>query len=196
MPDPRPLAGGAALLRRPWPVRPAGAHRTPPAPPTEDEVLRSEYLARALGRTPLQGCRLLSRARTSVGRATPQGPQPRGTRHSGTPAHRGRHAHPGRGRASAPGREEARAKGFVAMVARAEGDSAGSGSHLALIRHALRPGAHLALPQAEHGVDYPSGSSPRVSRPVELAGGGCLRAAKVSARERSGPASAVGAPLR
>jgi hypothetical protein len=34
-------------------------------------------------------------ARTSVGRATPKGPQPRGTRHSGTPAHRGRHAHPG-----------------------------------------------------------------------------------------------------
>jgi hypothetical protein len=34
-------------------------------------------------------------ARTSVGRATPKGPQPRGTRHSGTPAHRGRHTHPG-----------------------------------------------------------------------------------------------------
>src|SRR5215218_10029303 len=95
-----------------------------PSPPTEDAVLRSEYLARALGRTPLQGCRLLSRARTSVDRATPQGPQPRGTRHSGTPAHRGWHAHLGRGRASAPGREEAGAEAFVAVVARAGGDNA------------------------------------------------------------------------
>jgi hypothetical protein len=36
--DPRPLAGGSALLRRPRSVRPAGAHRTPSSPRTEDEV--------------------------------------------------------------------------------------------------------------------------------------------------------------
>ena len=39
VPDPRPLAGGAPLLRRPEPLRPAGAHRTPSSPRAEDEVL-------------------------------------------------------------------------------------------------------------------------------------------------------------
>jgi hypothetical protein len=60
----------------------------------------------------------------------------------------------------------------------------------------LRPGAHLALPQAGHGMDDAQGSSPRAGRPVELAGGGRLHTAKVGARPRCGPASAVGTPLR
>src|SRR4029434_7232235 len=136
------------------------------------------------------------RARQSVGRATPEGPQPRGTRHSGTPAHRGRHAYPGRGRASAPGREKAEAEGFVAVVARAGGDNAGSRSNLARLRKTLRPGAHLALTQAEHGMDDVAGSPSRTGRPVELAGRGRLHAAKVGARLCCGPEAAVGTPLR
>src|SRR5215208_7124154 len=55
------------------------------------------------------------RARTSMGRAAPKGPQPRRKGHSGTPAHRGRHAHPSRGRASAPGRKAARASGGASL---------------------------------------------------------------------------------
>ena len=125
------------------------------------------------------------RARTGVGRAAPEGPQPRRKGHSRTPAHRGRHAHPGGGRASAPGREEAGAEGLVAVVARAGGDGAGPRSHLALLRKALRPGAHLPLPQAEHGMDHPSGSPPRAGRPVDVAGRGRLHTAKVGARSVS-----------
>jgi hypothetical protein len=143
-------------------------------------------------RTPVTGlC-----ARAGVGRAASEGPEPRGAGQSGTPAHRGRHAHPGRGRAVAPRREPAGASGLVAMVARTGGDGAGSGSPLALVREALRPGAHLPLAQAGYGVDYPSGSSPRAGRSVEdVAGCGRLHAAKVGARPCCGPASAVGAPL-
>jgi hypothetical protein len=96
-------------------------------------------------------------------RATSQSPQPRGARQPGTPAHRRRHAYPGRGRASAPGRESAGAKGFVAVVARAAGDSAGSRSHLALLRRALRPGAYLPLPQAE-SMGW---TTPRVRHPQQ-----------------------------
>ena len=136
------------------------------------------------------------RARTGVGRAAPEGPQPRRKGHSGTPADRGRHAHPGGGRASAPGRESEGAEGLVAVVARAGGDGAGPRSHLALLRKTLRPGAHLPLPQAEYGVDYPSGSSPRAGRPLELAYLGRLYTAKVGARACRGPQVAVGAALR
>src|SRR3712207_4721231 len=82
------------------------------------------------------------------------------------------------------------------MVAWAGGDNAGPRSPLTRVREALRPGAHLALPQAGYGVDHPSGSSPRAGRPVELAGCGRVHAAKVSSRPCCGPASAVGAPLR
>ena len=41
LPDPRPFASGAALLRRPEPVRPAGTRRTPSSPRAQDEVQRS-----------------------------------------------------------------------------------------------------------------------------------------------------------
>ena len=77
-----------------------------------------------------------------------------------------------------------------------EGTAPDLRSPLALLRQALRPGAHLPLPQAEHGMDHPSGSPPRAGRPVELAGGGRLHAAKVGARACCGPEAAVGAPLR
>ena len=45
VPDPRPLAGGASLLRRPWHLRSARARRTPPSPRAEDEVQRPGHLA-------------------------------------------------------------------------------------------------------------------------------------------------------
>ena len=108
------------------------------------------------------------RARTGVGRAAPEGPQPRRKGHSMTPADRGRHAHPGGGRAPAPGREEAGAEGFVAVVGRAGGDGAGPRSHLALLRKTL----HLSTPSASSSrvwMDGPSGSSPRAGRPLDLA---------------------------
>jgi len=196
MPDTRPLTGGAPLLRRPEPVRAAGTHRTPSAPRAQDEVQRPEHLARTLHRLPLRGRRLRIRARTSVGRAASQGPQPRGKGYSGPSAPRGWDARPGRGRAVAPRRESAGTSGLVAVVARAGGEGAGSGSHLALLRQALRPGAHLPFPQAKHGMDDAEGSPPRAGRPVELAGCGRLHAAKVGARPCCGPASAMGAPLR
>src|SRR5215210_2722100 len=187
LPDPPPFASGATLLRRPEPVRPAGTHRTPSSPRTEDEVLRPLDLARTFRRASLRGRRLRIRARAGVGRDAPEGPQPRRKGYSGTPANRGRHAHLGRGRASAPRREEAGAEGFVAVVARSGGDGAGSRSHLALLRKALRPGAHLALPQAEHGMDHAEGSPPRTGRPLELAGRGRLHTAKVGALLCCGP---------
>src|SRR5215203_450942 len=84
------------------------------------------------------------RARTSMGRAAPKGPQPRRKGHSGTPAHRGRHAHPSRGRASAPGRKAARASGLVAVVARA-GRGGGGRLHTQL-RLARARVADLRLP--------------------------------------------------
>src|SRR5215208_962595 len=76
-------------------------------------------------------------------------------------AHSGRHAHPGGGRASASGREKAGASCFVAVVVRTGGNGAGSRSHLALIRQALRCGTHLPLPKAEHGMDHAEGSPPQ-----------------------------------
>src|SRR5215211_3670836 len=160
LPDPPPFAGGATLLWRPELVRPAGAHRTPSSPRAQDEVLGALDLARTFRRVSLRGRRLRIRARTGVGRDAPQDPQPRRKGYSGTPAHRGGHAHPGRGRASTPRREAARAEGFVAVVVRPGGDGAGSGSPLALIRQALRSGTHLPLPQAEHGMDHAEGSPP------------------------------------
>src|SRR5215211_9038045 len=134
MPDPRPLAGGASLLRRPWPLGSAGARRTPPSPRAKDEVQRPEHLARAFRRARVRGHWLRIRARASVGRAAPEGPEPRGAGHSGTPAHRGWHARPGRGRAPAERRESAGAAGFVAVVAWSGGNGAGSRSPLALLR--------------------------------------------------------------
>src|SRR5919112_6338793 len=67
VPDPRPLARRAPLLRRPEPVRPARTHRTPSSPRAEDEVLRCCHLARALSRASLRGGRLRLRARAGVG---------------------------------------------------------------------------------------------------------------------------------
>ena len=61
----------------------------------------------------MRGCRLRNCAYTSMGRTASEGPEPRETRHSGTPADRGRHAHPGGGRAVAPRREAARASGLL-----------------------------------------------------------------------------------
>src|SRR5919112_1244611 len=101
-----------------------------------------------------------------------------------------------RGRASATGRESAGAEGFVAVVARTGGNGAGSRSHLALIPQALRPGTHLPISQAEHGMDHPSGAPPRTGRPLELVGGGRLHTAEVGAGPCCGPAFAVGTPLR
>jgi DDE superfamily endonuclease len=72
----------------------------------------------------------------------------------------------------------------------------GTAPDLALLRQALRPGTHLPLPQAKHGMDDAEGSPPRTGRPLELAGCGRLHTAKVGARLCCGPASAVGTPLR
>jgi hypothetical protein len=44
--------------------------------------------------------------------------------------------------------EATRAEGFVAVVARTEGNGARPRSHLARLRQALRSGTHLPLPQA------------------------------------------------
>ena len=118
-------------------------------------------------------------------RAAPEGPKPRSKGHSGIPAHRGRHAHPGRGRAVAPRRKAAGASGLVAVVARAGGDGTGSGSHLALVCAAFRSGAHLSLPQAEHGMDDAEGSLPRAGRPVDVAGCGRFRPTQVGAHVRA-----------
>src|SRR5918994_3202385 len=82
------------------------------------------------------------------------------------------------------------------MVGRAGGYGAGSGSNLALLRKALRPGAPLPLPQAEHGMDYPSGKAPRAGGQVDVVGAGRLHAAKVSARACCGSEAALGTPLR
>jgi hypothetical protein len=127
-------------------------------------------------------------------RAAPEGPKPRSKGHAGIPAHRVRDAHPGR--APAPGREAARASRVVAVVARPGGDDAGPGSHLALLRQAFRPGAHLPLPQTEHGMDHLSGKTPRTGRPVELAGRGRLHTQLRLARPRCGPEAAAGETLR
>jgi hypothetical protein len=53
VPDPRPLARRAPLLRRPEPLGPARTHRTPSAPRAQDEVLGPEHLARTLRRASL-----------------------------------------------------------------------------------------------------------------------------------------------
>lgn len=135
-------------------------------------------------------------ARAGLGEDAPEGPEPRRKGHSGTLAHRSRDTHPGRGRAVAPGREAAGAEGSVAVVARAGGNRAGSGSHLALLRQAFRSRTHLPLPKAGYGMDDAESSPPRTGRPVELAGCGRLHTAKVGARLRCGPASAMGTPLR
>jgi hypothetical protein len=59
-----------------------------------------------------------------------------------------------------------------------------SGSHLALVCAAFRSGAHLSLPQAEHGMDDAEGSPPRTGRPLELAGCGRLHTQLRLARAR------------
>jgi hypothetical protein len=85
LPDPRPFASGAALLRRPEPLGSARTRRTPSSPRAEDEVQRSEYLDRAFRRASLRGRPLRICARASVGRAASQSPEPRGARQPGTP---------------------------------------------------------------------------------------------------------------
>ena len=85
VPDPRPLAGGAQLLRRPEPLRTARAHRTPASSRTEDEVLGSEHLARTLRRARMRGRRLRDRARAGVGGAAPEGRVPRRDGEAGVP---------------------------------------------------------------------------------------------------------------
>jgi hypothetical protein len=141
-------------------------------------------------------CASRVRARAGVGRDAPEGPQPRSKGQSGTLAHRGRDARRGRGREVAPGREAARASRIVAVVARSRGNGAGSGPYLALVCAAFRSGAHLPLPQAEHGMDDAAGSPPRAGRPMDVGGCGRFRPTQVGAHVRCGPAAAVGAPLR
>ena len=82
------------------------------------------------------------------------------------------------------------------LVARSRGNGAGSGPYLALVCAAFRSGAHLPLPQAEHGMDDAEGSPPRAGRPMDVAGCGRFRPTQVGAHVRCGPAAAVGAPLR
>ena len=48
---------------------------------------------------------------------------------------------------------------------------------LAGLRAALRPGAHVSLPQAEYGMDHPSGATSRAGRPLDVVGGCRLHAA-------------------
>src|SRR5215210_1252072 len=106
-----------------------------------------------------------------------EGSESRGAGQPRATAHRGRHARAGGGRAPAPRREAPRAPRAVAMVARAGGEGAGPRSSLALLRQALRPGAHLPLSQAGHGVDDTQSAQPRASRPVDVAGIGRVHAA-------------------
>jgi DDE superfamily endonuclease len=77
--------------------------------------------------------------------------------------------------AAAARREAARAAGSVAVVAGSE--RTGSGPSVARLRAALRPGAYLPLPQADFGMDHPSGAPPRAGRPVDVAGASSLHAA-------------------
>jgi hypothetical protein len=67
VPDPRPLARRAALLRRSWPLRSARARWTPPSPRAEDEVQQPGHLARAFRRARLRRRWLRIRARAGVG---------------------------------------------------------------------------------------------------------------------------------
>src|SRR5215211_1123609 len=77
VPDPRPFARRAALLRRPEPRRSARHHREAPSPWAEDEVLRSGHLARAFRRTRLRGRRSRDGPRARLLEAAPEGPEPR-----------------------------------------------------------------------------------------------------------------------
>ena len=93
-------------------------------------------------------------------------------------------------------RGERRASRFVAVVARPGRDGAGPRSALARLRQALRPGAHLPLLQAEHGMDHAEGAPPRAGRSMDVAGFGSFHPAEAGAGVRCGPKATVGAPLR
>jgi DDE superfamily endonuclease len=69
-------------------------------------------------------------------------------------------------------------------------------SALARLRQALRPGAHLPLLQAEHGMDHAEGAPPRAGRSMDVAGFGSFHPAQAGAGVRCGPKATVGAPLR
>src|SRR5215218_5664736 len=153
VPDPPPFAGGSLLPRRPEPRRPTRPHRTPSSPRAQDEVLRSEHLARTFRALRVRGRRLRGGEGAGLLEDAPEGPQPRRKGQPRAFAHRGRYAHPGRGRTIASGREASRAAGAVAVVAWTRRGDTRPGSHLALLRQTLRPGAYLPLPQAEHGMD-------------------------------------------
>jgi hypothetical protein len=120
----------------------------------------------------------------------------KGVAAAGSLAHRGGDAHLGGGRTAAERREAAGASRFVAVVAWPGGNGAGPGARLALLRQAFRPGAHLSLSQAEHGMEHASGPSPRSGRPVDVVGGGRFHPAEASAGVCSGPEATLGASLR
>ena len=115
---------------------------------------------------------------------------------AGSLAHSGRDGHLGGGRTAAERREAARAACPVTVVTRAGRDGAEFGSNLALLRQALRPGAHLPLLQAEHGMDHAEGAPPRAGRSMDVAGFGSFHPAEAGAGVRCGPKATVGAPLR
>jgi hypothetical protein len=66
---------------------------------------------------------------------------------------------------------------------------------LADVRSALRPGAHLPLPQADARVDHPSGAPSGAGRPLDVAGARRVCAAVPGAPVRGGSAASLEAPL-
>jgi hypothetical protein len=64
------------------------------------------------------------------------------------------------------------------------------------LRQALRSRAHLALPQAEHGMDHAKGALPRAGRPLDVVGGGRIYPAEAGTSVGCGSEAALGAPLR
>jgi hypothetical protein len=142
---------------------------------------------RTLRRARLRGRRIREGACACLGRVAPEGPG----------------AHAGRGsRGPTPivvgtlwswwkwsGCPEARGGAShgcsVAVVARSRGGRRRSGPRppVAGLRAALRVGAHVSLPQAEYGMDHPSGAPSRAGRPLEVVGGCRLHAGAWDASE-------------
>ena len=174
VPDPRALAGGAPLLRRPrWPLRPASAHRASSSPRAEDEVQTipglgpkpsAEYACEDAGYGSVRvraWAELHPKVRNHEGRGS-RGPLPivvgtlvlveverlpRSER-GGSPGHCGCGGMGRRGR-----RRSLR-------------------SHLSSYVRRFKSGAYLPLCQAEHGVDDARGFA-TPSRPTGGRGGWC-----------------------
>src|SRR5215211_6950192 len=129
-----------------------------------------------------------------LGEIASQSAVARGSWQPRTAAHRKGHSGIGGGGTSTAWRAAAQAQEALAVVAWPRRTR--PRPSLESILQEVRPGAYLPLPQADLGMDHPTGTPPGAGRPLELADPGGLRAAASGASLRCGPEAALGEALR